>query len=83
MRNNVCNDRLEQEGLLATQDFVCVDPDSLLQCLPEWNSLLAQDAERAGEVTQDEAGLMAEILTHAALGRGMSIIVDGSLRNSL
>lgn len=74
--------RLEQEGLLATQDFVRVDPDSLRQCLPEWYSLLAQDAERAGEHTQEEAGLMAEILTHAALGRGMSIIVDGSLRNS-
>ena len=41
-----------------------------------------QDPETAGLLTQKEAGLMAEILTHAALECGISIIVDGSLRDS-
>ena len=75
-------DHLKRRGFLPAQDFVTVDPDALRECLPEYNALLNDDALTAGSMTQEEAGLLAEILTHAALGCGMSVIVDGSLRNS-
>ena len=77
-----CMSQLQIKGLLCLDDFVYVDPDALRECIPEHACYLQEDAETAGFLTQKEAGLMAEILTHAALDCGMSIIVDGSLRDS-
>lgn len=73
---------LERQGLLSLDDFVQVDPDALRECLPEYPTFLKQNPQTAGFRTQKEAGLMAEILTYAALELGISIIVDGSLRDS-
>ena len=73
---------LEEKGILPIHGFVRVDPDELRACLPEYSSYVSANPQTAGFLTQDEAGLMAEILTHAALGCGMSVIVDGSLRDS-
>lgn len=77
-----CMSQLQRKGLLSLDDFVYVDPDALRECIPEHACYLQEDAETAGFLTQKEAGVMAEILTHAALDCGMSIIVDGSLRDS-
>lgn len=74
--------QLQKFGLLCLDDFVYVDPDALRECIPEHACYIQENAKTAGFMTQKEAGLMAEILTHAALECGMSIIVDGSLRDS-
>jgi len=76
-------EQLQCKGLLSVDDFVYVDPDALRECLPEYAAYLQEDAETAGSATQKEAGFMAEILTLAALECGMSIIVDGSLKDSI
>ena len=75
--------QLQKFGLLCLDDFVYVDPDALRECIPEHACYVQEDAKTAGFLTQKEAGLMAEVLTHAALECGMSIIVDGSLRDSV
>lgn len=61
--------------------FVWVDPDQIRQCLPEFEYLVRYNAAHAGDRTRKEAGMMAELLTLAALEEGTSVLVDGSLRD--
>ena len=41
----------------------------------------AQIPERAGELTNSEAGYLTEIVTEVAMERGCNVLVDGSLRD--
>jgi len=69
----------ERFPLLA---FVTVDPDEIRRLFPEYNIYLKSNPEEAGQLTRKEAGLVAEILTLAALQAGKNVLVDGSLRDS-
>ncbi|CAM9250339.1 unnamed protein product [Choristocarpus tenellus] len=72
---------LAAKGFFPLEAFVQVDPDRLRRGLPEMEAYLEENAETAGALTHQEAGLMAEILTEAALMEGRNVLVDGSLRN--
>lgn len=62
--------------------FVTVDPDSVRRLLPEFDRYVQLTPEKAGELTRKESGMIAEILTEAALRSGKNVLVDGTLRNS-
>lgn len=62
--------------------FVLVDPDEIRRMLPEFELYLDYNPTLAGEKTRKEAGLIAEILTNAALNLGLNVLVDGSLRDA-
>lgn len=72
---------LADKNRFPLSSFVWVDPDQIRHCLPEFDLLVRYDASEAGTRTRKEAGMMAEILTKAALEQGHSVIVDGSLRD--
>mmetsp|Transcript_120068 Transcript_120068/g.179388 ORF Transcript_120068/g.179388 Transcript_120068/m.179388 type:complete len:331 (+) Transcript_120068:287-1279(+) len=74
--------KLHSDGQFPLQSFVTVDPDEMRRLLPEFNVYVGFNAETAGELTRKEAGMMAEILTVAALERGQNVLVDGSLRDA-
>ena len=75
--------RLQQEGKLPLGDvYVKVDPDEIRTMLPEYSTYVTLNAETAGEYTQKEAGMIAEIITEVALDRGINVLVDGSLSDS-
>ena len=59
-----------------------VDPDVIRHQLPEYPEYAARCPETAGELTRNECGMIAEILTRAALRNGQNVLVDGSLRNA-
>jgi len=59
--------------------FVKVDPDEIRRCLPEFP---LYPSHVAGEFTQKEAGMVAELLTDVALSSGKNVVVDGSLRDA-
>ncbi len=61
--------------------FVIVDPDEIRQLFPEYSLYVAQNPEKAGEMTRKEAGFIVEILTLSALQAGKNVLVDGSLRD--
>lgn len=73
---------LHQQGLFPLNAFVTVDPDAVRQQLPEFPFILEQAPELAGELTRKESGMIAEILTKAALLANRNVLVDGSLRNA-
>lgn len=50
--------------------------------LPEYQFYRRESPELAGDLTRKEVGVIAEILTLAALRAGKNVLVDGSLRNS-
>jgi len=62
--------------------FVVVDPDEIRRLLPEFHIFVNENPELAGELTNKEAGYIAEILTLAALQSGKNVLQDGSLRDS-
>lgn len=62
--------------------FVTVDPDEIRRLFPEYDLYVKSRPEEAGQLTRKEAGLVAEILTLAALQAGKNVLVDGSLRDS-
>jgi predicted kinase len=71
--------QLDAKGQFPLESFVSVDPDEIRRLLPEFQSYVDTCPELAGELTRKEAGMMAEILTEAALERGQNVLVDGSL----
>lgn len=73
---------MQKHNYLPLDRFVVVDPDQIRQSLPEWPGYLAQGAARAGELTQKEAGCMAEILGYKALRNRWNVVFDGSLRDA-
>jgi len=74
--------RLHQEGYLPLDSFVVVDPDEIRKLLPEFQGYLEKSAPHAGSLTRKEAGMVAEILSLAALQRGRNVLQDGSLRDA-
>ena len=74
--------RLDEQGLFPLHTFVVVDPDEIRRLLPEFSIYLRHSAENAGALTRKEAGMMAEILSEAALERGQNVLKDGSLRDA-
>ena len=73
---------LHQKGRFPLQSFITVDPDQIRHRLPEFESYVEHDPQNAGELTRKEAGLIAEVLTEAALERRYNVLVDGSLRDA-
>lgn len=73
---------LSSNGKFPVKVFISVDPDEIRRLLPEYSSYIAENAETAGELTRKEAGMIAEILTEAALEKGRNVLVDGSLRDA-
>jgi predicted kinase len=74
--------KLVKEGRFPLMAFVRVDPDEIRRYLPDYHLYIRECPEQAGELTNKEAGYIAEILTLAALQSGKNVIVDGSLRRS-
>jgi len=60
--------------------FVYVDPDEIRARLPESKKYLETDGSTYGDLTQKEAGYVAEILIGTALQQDKPVLVDGSLR---
>lgn len=73
---------LQRKWRFPLQAFIIVDPDRIRHHIPEFETYIEQDPENAGERTRKEAGLIAEVLTEAALQRGLNVLVDGSLRDA-
>jgi hypothetical protein len=74
--------KLHESGHFPLESFVTVDPDEIRRRLPEFQSYIQHNPERAGELTRKEAGMIAEILTNSALEQGMNVLVDGSLKDA-
>ena len=73
---------LDRHGLLPLPHFVRVDVDRIRELLPETQEYIRRDAKSAGHLTQQEAGLIAEVVSEEALSRGLNIWVDSSLRDA-
>jgi hypothetical protein len=74
---------LDRSGFFPLHSFVSVDPDYIRHTfLPEFDWYVQQCPEVAGERTRKETGMIAEIMTQAALQKGQNVLVDGSLRDS-
>lgn len=76
-----CMRWMDKHGYIPLKSFVTVDPDAIRQALPEWEGYVQRNPSTAGELTQKEAGLIAEILGYAALRGRRNVIFDGSLRD--
>jgi predicted kinase len=72
---------LSERGRFPLAGFVSVDPDEIRRHLPEFRYYVKNDAEKAGEMTRKESGLISEVLAGAALIEGRNVLVDGSLRD--
>mmetsp|Transcript_77730 Transcript_77730/g.222801 ORF Transcript_77730/g.222801 Transcript_77730/m.222801 type:complete len:406 (+) Transcript_77730:37-1254(+) len=73
---------MKEQGYFPLDSFVVVDPDQIRQMLPEWELYVDKKPDRAGELTQKEAGCIAEILGYRALRQRLNVVFDGSLRNA-
>mmetsp|Transcript_91558 Transcript_91558/g.259227 ORF Transcript_91558/g.259227 Transcript_91558/m.259227 type:complete len:370 (+) Transcript_91558:52-1161(+) len=72
---------MNEHKMLDLKHFVVVDPDKIRTMLPEWDSYVKMNRESAGDMTQKEAGCIAEILGYKALRQRLNVIFDGSLRD--
>ena len=61
---------LVDRGRFPLLAFVKVDPDEIRRQLPEYHLYVTDSPELAGELTNKEAGFIAEILTLAGLEKG-------------
>jgi hypothetical protein len=73
---------LDRQGLLPVPRFVRVDVDRIRELLPEMREYSRRDARTAGQMTQKEAGLIAEVVSEEAFARGLNVWVDSSLRDA-
>eukprot|EP00929_Paragymnodinium_shiwhaense_P013824 TRINITY_DN121677_c0_g1_i1.p1 TRINITY_DN121677_c0_g1~~TRINITY_DN121677_c0_g1_i1.p1 ORF type:complete len:607 (-),score=121.57 TRINITY_DN121677_c0_g1_i1:171-1991(-) len=73
---------MQQKGYMPRENFVVCDLDKIRQKLPEWETYSQKDPMLAGEMTQKEAGHIAEILGYKALRGHLNVVFDGSLRNA-
>ncbi len=60
---------------------VIIDIDAIRDMLPEAEVLKRTEPERFGELTQKEAGLIAELTIYRAISKGRNVILDSSLRD--
>mmetsp|Transcript_40328 Transcript_40328/g.66986 ORF Transcript_40328/g.66986 Transcript_40328/m.66986 type:complete len:380 (-) Transcript_40328:147-1286(-) len=79
-------DLLGRSGLLPLSSFVHIDLDCIRTRLPETAAAMRRDLSagmcEAGTLTQQEAGMIAEITTEEAFKRGRLVYVDSSLRDA-
>lgn len=73
--------QLAHNDLFPLESFVVVDPDEIRRHLPEFEVYVKNNPEHAGELTRMESGMIAELLTLAALSSGRNVLVDGSLKD--
>jgi len=73
---------MDKQKYLPLENFIVVDPDAIRQVLPEWDLYVSANPETAGDMTQKEAGCIAEILGYRALRDRYNVIFDGSLRDT-
>ena len=75
--------RLQRNGCFpSSTSFVTVDPDEIRRLLPEFSTYIEKVPLLAGEYTQKESGMIAELLTDIALSNNFNVLVDGSLKDS-
>ena len=75
--------KLVQNGRFPLLAFVRVNPDAIRRHLPEYHLYIRQSPQLAGDLTNKEAGYIAEILMLASLKAGKNVICDGSLRHTV
>lgn len=68
-------------GHLPLTNPVCVDMDEIREMLPGSNAIKRKMPDKFGELTQREAGLVAELTILSALERRRDLIVDSSLKD--
>jgi hypothetical protein len=73
-------DYLVKQGRFPLLGFVKVNSDAIRRYLPEYHLYIETNPGLAGDLTNKEAGYIAEILALAGLHAGKNILVDGSLR---
>lgn len=73
--------QLQQKNLLDQSTFITVDPDEIRYQLPEYHIYNTLNPLQAGNLTQKEAGYIAELLILAALDSGRNVLVDGTLKD--
>jgi hypothetical protein len=73
--------KLDEHGVLPLPRFVRIDMDRIRALLPETAGYIAIDKQLGGQMTQREAGTIAEILTEEALSRGLNVWVDSSMQD--
>lgn len=73
--------QLASRGLFPLASYVVADPDEIRSHFPEYHRYALENPDRAGELTNKEAGYLTEIVTEVALRRGRNVLVDGSLRD--
>lgn len=75
-------DYLVKKGRFPLMSFVKVNSDEIRRYLPEYHLYVETNADLAGDLTNKEAGYIAEILALAGLQNGKNILVDSSLRRA-
>ena len=73
---------LTAAGAFPLARFVRVNPDAIKSRLPEHAALVAGVPAAAGSLLHRESGFIAELIERAAVARGSSVLIDGSLRNA-
>ncbi len=71
--------RLSAKSLFPLEAYIVVDPNKIRSHFLEYCLYTQLVPEQARELTQREAGYVAEIATAAALRHGCNVLVDGSL----
>ncbi|CAB9511715.1 Zeta toxin [Seminavis robusta] len=75
--------QLHQSGLFPAQEFLKIDPDFIKSELPEFPGYreFSTNPSLAATQVHRESTMMADTLLEHALSRGISTLVDGSLRD--
>ena len=74
--------KLLEKGHFPLHTFIHVDPDEIRNRLPEFQCYVKENPEFAGQMTQKEAGFIADIISMAGLQAGKNVLVDGTLRDA-
>lgn len=72
---------LQSKNLMDLSTFISVDPDEIRYQLPEYNVYNQINPLQAGNLTQKEAGYIAELLILASLESKRNVLVDGTLKD--
>lgn len=60
-----------------------IDPDEIKALLPEYANLLQRKEPLAAAIVHEESSVIAKAARHAAVKRGMNLILDGVANDSL
>jgi predicted ABC-type ATPase len=73
--------KLQEEGVVAQDNVVHIDPDDFKNVIPEFKELIKRKDSRAAEVVHVESGMMAREALNGAMARRTNIIYDSTLSN--